>query len=413
MSENAMRETDQRAWDRALEFLKPSPKDLEHGLELHREAVVVDSFGFAPYPLTRKMVETVNRLNDEGATAAELQDRTLEMRVTEPARDAEAREQYVTAWHDAGVTGTMQTCGGASPFDKGIRHLSRFFFVWDRLPDVTRKATTSEDVRLAKKEGRHCQFISLNGLPGALSFLGPDDGLNMVDNCYHLGCRMMHLTYNTRTLIGDGCVEAANAGLSDWGREVVARMNQVGIIVDTPHSGKQTTLDAAHASTAPMAASHTAAQSVYFHDRGKSDEEIKAIAETGGFVGVCAIPYFLAEWGKITSLLEHVAHIAKLVGVEHAAIGTDVGCMPDMPEGVELKPYPKTRSKNRNWRPEHMPTNPEVRAECSTGSLRWTNWPLFTVGLVQRGFSDDDIRKIIGGNVLRVLDDVAKCAEGT
>ena len=409
MTDNAMSRANETAREKALDLLKPSTADLEHGLELHRESLVVDSFGFAPYALTRRMIEAINELNDQGVSADDLRDKLLEMRVCEVVSDPEAREQYVTAWRDSGVTGTMQTCGGATPFDKMVRHFSRFFYIWDHLPEVTQKAIRSDDVRQAKAEGRHCQFISLNGLPGAHIQNGPDEGLKMVDNCYRMGCRMMHLTYNLRNLIGDGCVEPADAGLSGWGQEVVERMNQVGILVDTPHSGKQTTLDAARASTAPVAASHTAAQSVYFHDRGKSDEEIKAIAETGGFIGVCAIPYFLAEWGTIVSLIDHVEYLTKLVGVDHVTIGTDVACTAHDPEGIELKPIPAAAAKKRNWRPEHLPKNPEVHNECRTGSLRWTNWPLFTVGLVQRGYSDVDIQKIIGGNVLRVLDEVARC----
>ena len=398
------------ARERALDLLKPTKGELEHGLELHRESLVVDSFGFAPYALTRKMIETLNQMNDEGATSAQLGDRMLEMRVTEPADDPEARAQVEAAWEASGVTGTMQTSGGGGPVAAGLRHFARFFYISDRLPEFTRKATTPEDVRKAKDEGRHCQFISMNGLPGQHEIPEMDAALNMVNTFYHLGCRMMHLTYNLRNIIGDGCVERANAGLSEFGREVVERMNQVGILVDTPHSGRQTTLDAAHCSQAPVAASHTVCEAVFRHARGKSDEEIKAIADTGGFVGICCIPTFLGEAGTIVSVLDHLDHLVKLVGVDHAAIGTDVACTPSDPEGVELKPYPKTKSKNRNWRPEHRTYVPGVSEECRTGSLVWTNWPYFTVGLVQRGYSDADIQKIIGGNVLRVLAEVANCS---
>ena len=406
-----MKQRIEDAREKALSLLKVTPAQVEHGLELHRESLVVDAFGFAPYAFTRKMVETLNQLNDEGATADELSDRMLEMRVTESAHDPEAREQVAMAWEASGVTGTMQTCGGAGPVESVMRHFARFFYDWDQMPDLVQKATRPDDVKKAKEEGRHCQFISLNGLPGAFHVGDLDAGLRMVDTFYHLGCRMMHLTYNLRTLLGDGCVERADGGLSEFGHEAVERMNEVGILVDVPHSGRQTTLDAAKASRVPMAASHTACQSVYDHARGKSDEEIKAIVETGGFVGICCIPHFLGERGTIVDLLDHVDYLVKLAGVDHAAIGTDVGTVPPAPEGVKLNPFPRSRKKERNWRPEHRPVSPEVSEECRTGSLMWTNWPCFTVGMVQRGYSDQDIQKIIGGNVLRVLDDVAKCAK--
>ena len=407
---NAMEAMNQKAREKALALLQPTPAQLEHGLELHKESLVVDAFGFAPYSLTRRAIEALNRLNEQGSTLEAWQDRRLAQRVLDKAHDPEAREQCAIAWRDAGVTGTMQTCGGQEAVSKTIRHFSRFFYVWDRMPEQFQKATTSEDVRQAKAEGRHCQFISLNGVPG-LHEVEPDAVLDMVDNFYHFGCRMMHLTYNLRNVIGDGCVERANAGLSEFGREVVQRMNEVGVLVDTPHSGRQTTLDAARASQAPVAASHTACQSVYAHDRGKSDEELKAIADTGGFVGICAIPYFLAQAGTIVDMLDHIDYLVRLVGADHAAIGTDVGALPDKPEDLKVKGFPGPRPKNRNWRPEHISSSPKVSDECRSGSLRWTNWPYFTVGLVQRGYSDDDIRKIIGGNVLRTLDEVARCAD--
>ena len=186
------------------------------------------------------------------------------------------------------------------------------FYDWDRMPDIVQKATHPDDVRKAKEEGRHCQFISLNGLPGGFNVGDLDAGLRMVDTFYHMGCRMMHLTYNLRTLLGDGCAERADGGLSEFGREVVERMNQVGILVDVPHSGRQTTLDAARASSVPMAASHTACQSVYDHARGKSDEELKTIAGTGGFVGICCIPHFLGERATIVDMLNHLDYLVPI-----------------------------------------------------------------------------------------------------
>lgn len=399
-----MREHIEKLHARARDLLKPTKAEVEHGLELHRESVVVDAFGFAPYSQTRKTIETFSRLHDEGWTAAELRDKMLEMRVTEQGHDPEAREQYETAWRESGVTAIMQQSGTIP------RHFARFVYIWDQMPELVQKATHSEDARKAKQEGRHCQFLSLNGLPEAPAGIHP---LDMVDTAFHFGVRMAHLTYNLRNLIGDGCVERANGGLSEFGHEVVERMNKVGVLVDTPHSGRRTTLDAARASSAPVAASHTSCCSVYYHDRGKTDEEIKAIADTGGFIGIYCIPTFLAEAGTLVDMLNHIDYAAKLVGVDHVAIGTDTGTLPPEPPGVELKPYPKARVRQRLWRPEHRTNVPGGGDECRTGSLAWLNWPYFTVGLVHRGYSDNDIRKIIGGNVLRVLDDVQRHAGRT
>ena len=398
------------AWEKALAALNPTPSELEHGLELHRESVVFDAFGFAPYTRTRRMYEETNRLIEEGAPAGVIQDRMMERRFCDAACDEQGREQYKTAWERSGVTATMQTCGGQGRVAGGLRHLSRFFMVWDALPDFVRKGICSQDVRDAKEAGRHCQFISMNGLAG-LHELPPDDVLNMVDVLHHMGMRMMHLTYNVRNIIGDGCIEPADAGLSDFGREIIERMNDVGVIVDTAHTGRQTTLDAAGASRAPMVASHTVCDALFRHDRAKDDEEFRTIAATGGFVGIAAVPTFLAEVGKLPELLDHIDYAVKLVGAEHVAIGTDAWSHPDEPEGIELKPLPPAgQRKNRLWRPEHRVHVEGVSEDIQNGTLRWTNWPLYTVGLAQRGHSDDAISGIIGGNVVRVLDDVARCA---
>jgi len=398
------------AWGRALDALKPAPAQLEHGLELHRESIVFDAFGFAPYTYTRRMVEEANRLIDAGALAEVIQEQMQERRFCDAAADEEGRAQYQASWERSGVTATMQTCGGQAPVAKAMRHLSRFFMIWDAMPDFVRKGTTSQDVREAKAAGRRCQFISMNGLPG-LHELAPDDALNMVDVMHHLGMRMMHLTYNVRNVIGDGCIERANAGLSEFGREVIERMNDAGVMVDTAHTGRQTSIEAARASRAPVVASHTVCDALFHHDRAKDDEQMKIIVDSGGFVGMAAVPTFLAEAGKLPHLLDHIDHAVKVIGAENVAIGTDAWSYPDEPEGIKLKPMPPNARKNRMWRPEHRVYVEGVSEDIQTGTLRWTNWPLYTVGLVQRGYSDEQIRGIIGGNVMRVLDAVAKAAK--
>ncbi|NQT15527.1 MAG: membrane dipeptidase, partial [Planctomycetes bacterium] len=217
---------------------------------------------------------------------------------------------------------------------------------------------------------------------------------------FQLGIRMMHLTYQRRNMIGDGCGEPGNAGLSDFGGSVVEEMNRVGVIVDVAHCGWRTSLDAAKLSQRPMVASHTTCAGLYEHIRSKPDELIRAIADTGGYVGICAIPSFLREKGDISRMLDHVDYVAKKFGPERVTIGTDVAYT-SRNAAAENKKLPKRAKARAEWRSlwpdDSYVTSPEARQ-----SLAWTNWPLFTVGLVQRGYSDDDVRKIIGGNVLRV-----------
>ena len=154
-----------------------------------------------------------------------------------------------------------------------------------------------------------------------------------------------------------------------------------------------------------MCASHTVACALNEHMRGKPDDVIRAIADTDGFVGICAIQEFLGRTGDIAALLDHIDYVVKIAGVDHVAIGTDRPCRsPRFKSAQKRAGLPET--PRRPWRylwPEGcMDRQPEWDEPARMFSLDWTNWPLFTVGLVQRGYTDDDVRKIIGGNVLRV-----------
>lgn len=227
------------------------------------------------------------------------------------------------------------------------------------------------------------------------------DELRLIRIFQELGVRMMHLTYNRRNPIGDGAGESNDGGLSDFGHAVVAEMNRLGVVVDVAHSGWRTSLEAAKASKKPIVASHTACAGLYKHFRGKPDETVKAICDTGGLIGLCCIPRFLGGAGDLGAFLDHLDYAAKKFGADHVAIGPDIAYVSRNDE-TERARIPKwSRSTATHW--EHLwPADnfqPQPHAERS---LAWTNWPLFTVGLVQRGHSDEAIRKILGENVLRV-----------
>jgi membrane dipeptidase len=273
------------------------------------------------------------------------------------------------------------------------------------------QAGSSDEIREAKSGDRTAAMWSVNGPPGLGAEGDIDAKLEALETWYHLGVRLMHLSYNRRNMVADGCTEPANGGLSEFGREFVRKMNEVGLIVDTPHSGKQTTLDAAAVSEKPVMASHVGVEGVFpGHPRCKSDEELKAIAGTGGLIGIYAVPSLLGPDADVALMLDHLDYAAKLIGVEHVSIGTDICYMRLWPE--DLKPYPKKPEdylRAGGWKKEHMQYASNAHLD---GSLAWTNWPLYTVGLVMRGYADEDIRKILGENLMRVLDANRPAHEG-
>ncbi|MFO7947451.1 MAG: membrane dipeptidase [Armatimonadota bacterium] len=388
----------------ALDALQPSEADLEHGLELHEHSLVCDSYGFAP----RAAIDgdEMARAIEEGASEAELKDMREDMTMTRWATDEREKAEFMEAWEAAGVTCIMQNAGEEGQSVKRmVKRLARFTWATDLMSDFITRAITPDDIVEAHENGKRCLYFSTNGVPLDEQWVSVEEELRYVRIFFQLGARMMHLTYNRRNMIGDGCAEPANGGLSDFGREAVRKLNEVGIIVDCAHSSWQTSLDAAHTSELPMVASHSGAAAVNAHHRCKPDEVIKAIVDTGGYVGVCCIPAFLGGTGDINALLDHVDYIAQNFGPDHVTIGTDVAYTPPTydEEVAKLPDRPSTREEFRTlWEPDDPLHDPEWRKPEMKDSLAWTNWPLFTVGLVQRGYSDEDIQKIIGGNCLRV-----------
>ncbi len=383
----------------ALQILKPTKKQLEHGLELHGDLIVFDAYGFAPRAALDG--DAFAAAVQAGASQVELQDLREEMSMTRCVTDPREQAEFKQAWEAAGVTCIFQNAGeeGQDPL-RLLKRLARFTFVTDMMRDFVSKAVTPDDIVTAKKQKRHCLYFSGNGVPLTQHWVSVPDELRYLRIFFQLGIRMMHLTYQRRNMIGDGCAEKANAGLSDFGRTVVAEMNRVGVIVDVAHAGWQTSLEAAQLSERPMVASHTTCTSLYRHIRSKPDDVIRAIADTGGYVGICCFPRFLRGKGDINSLLDHIDYVVKKFGVDHVAIGTDTAYS-SRNSAAENKKIPKLSRKRTEWR-SLWPADPYVTTPEARDSIAWTNWPLFTVGLVQRGYSDADIQKIIGGNPLRV-----------
>jgi len=387
----------EQARSAGLKSLKPNERELEHGLRLHAESLVFDAYGFAPRAALD--ADALRQAYDAGASDAELQDMREETGMIRCVADPIERAEFETAWRAAGVTCIFQNAGeeGQDPL-RLLARLARFTFVTDTLRGFMSRAAAPDDIEAAKKSGKYCLYLTGNGVPLNQRWATVEDELKHIRVFFQLGIRMMHLTYNRRNMLGDGCGEAADGGVSDLGRAAIAEMNRTGVIVDVAHSGWRTSLETAKASSRPMVASHTAAAAVNKNIRCKPDDVVKAIAETGGYVGVCCIPSFLG--GGITAFLDHIDYLVRKFGADHVAIGTDVAHA-SPPRPGDGQPRGQVR-KSRTRFEALWPKGTLEGATDPQRTLAWTNFPLFTVGMVQRGHSDDDIRKILGGNVLRV-----------
>jgi membrane dipeptidase len=401
VKKHSVNEKMKEAWEVALKILKPNQRDLKRGLEIHANSIVIDAYGFAP----RSAIDgdIVKAAIEEGASNIEIRDMIENMEMTRCVSDPVERIEFISAWEAAGVTCILQNAGEeGQDIRKLIKRLAHFTYVTDMMRDFIQKAVIPDDIVAAKKQNKHCLYLSANGVPLPQDWVSVEEEIRYIEVFFQLGIRMMHLTYNRRNMIGDGCGEPTDGGLSDFGRRVVKEMNRVGVIIDVSHCGWQTSLDAAKYSEKPIVASHTGCYSIHKHYRCKPDHVIEAIAKKGGYIGICCIPRFLG--GDIKRMLDHINYIAENFGVDHVAIGTDVAYVSRNAtrEYEKLPKQPKRRSPWESlWPPDEFETTLE-----QTLSMAWTNWPLFTVGLIQLGYSEEDVRKIIGGNVLRVAQSV-------
>ncbi len=385
----------------ALGILKPSRSELDRGLKLHAESVVFDGYGFGP----RAAVDgdALAAAVEAGASEVELKDLREEMTMTRFVTDPVQQQEFRDAWRASGVTCVFNNAGeeGQDPL-RLIKRLARHTYTTDLMRGFVFKAAVPGDVVTAKRDGRHCFYLTGNGVPLTQQWLSVEDELRYVRVFYQLGIRMMHLTYQRRNMIGDGCGEKSDAGLSDFGRRAIEEMNRIGVIPDCAHSGWKTSLEAAQASSRPVVASHSTCAAVYPHFRSKPDNVIKAIVDSGGYIGICCIPRYLGGSGDITALLDHIDYVIKKFGPDAVSIGTDVSYTSQLSASEQAKVPNRGRRREEFrmlWPKDDFKTTREMNE-----SIAWTNWPLYTVGLVQRGHSDEVIHKVIGGNVMRVIE---------
>ena len=386
----------------ALNDLKPTEKELQHGLELHKEAFVFDAYGFMP--LAGDKCPRLDQLIREHAGRDELL-LAYEEHMMNGAYESNPalRKALAEVWEYAGVDCVFQNSGvEGNSIDGLLKRLSFYTYITDLMPELYERAVFPSQLAGIKDRGHKALYMTTNGVPIPERLVSPQEALSHIGVFAKLGVRMMHLTYNRRNLIGDGCAEKSNAGLSDFGRMVIEEMNRTKVIPDVAHSGLQTSYDAAVVSRKPVVASHTVAGGLSTHYRSKSDKVIEAIKKTGGYVGICAYPAFLQGDLSFNVFLDHIDYVAKKFGVDHVAIGTDHGtCIqPWKPENGSLPPG--RFIWEQYWQDREKDLTCEGLAADHFDALSWTNWPLFTVGLVKRGYTDEEIRKIIGGNVLRV-----------
>ncbi len=258
-------------------------------------------------------------------------------------------------------------------------------------------AKSAEDIRRNKANKKHSFFFFCQPQPG----WGLTTDLKQLEKAKKAGLTSLMLTYNRMDLAGVGCIERVDAGLSYLGVDIVKACEALEIVVDVSHCGKATTLDACRIAKKPVTSNHTCAEAIYASNRAKSDEEIKAIAATGGLIGIVAVPFFISEQNRptIEVMLDHIDHVCDLVGWQHVGIGSDWPFQ--APAEVANIGFMGISEEMGFRKEDNLDTSNEVRGFEDSRCMRNVSR-----GLVKRGYQDEQIAGILGENYMRVLSEI-------
>lgn len=295
------------------------------------------------------------------------------------------------------TVGTVGTMPPLSAFEKALRSIAYWDAQIARAPTVFAAVRGAADLDAAAASGRTGLIY---GLQDGVAF---EDDLGRLDALHRFGIRVIQPTYNRRNLLGDGSMEPADAGLSRTGLDAIARMNELGILVDLSHCGRRTAADAIAASKRPVAFTHAGCAALAPHPRNRSDAELRAVADGGGVTGIFVMPY-LAKGRQPTAadVIAHIEHALKVAGSDHVAIGTDGVVSPTAmtPEFVE-----RFRGIVRMRREQGIAASDET--EDGYLFAQDLNEPrrLAMIGerLRARGHALDVVDKVLGGNFARAL----------
>jgi membrane dipeptidase len=326
---------------------------MAHAHALHRRAPLVDGHNDLAWALRQQ------------APGRELE--AFDLRQAQPTlmtdiprlRDGDVGAQFWSAYVPVRQQGAAAVQGTLEQIDLIHRIIERY-------PATFALAVTADDIERIAAEGR---IASLIGVEGGHSIAG---SLAILRTYHALGVRYLTLTHSTNVPWADSATDAPRLnGLSPFGEEVVREMNRLGMLVDLSHTSPATMAHAIRVSRAPVIFSHSSARGVFDHPRNVPDDILRLLPGNGGVVMVTFVPEFLTRTRRasLAQVADHMDHVRNTAGPDHVGIGSDFDGIPTVPDGLE-----------------------DV-----------SRFPALTAELLRRGWSDDDVMKALGRNILRVM----------
>lgn len=292
-----------------------------------------------------------------------------------------------------GLTAVNCTCSILENFRQTINNIAWWQKAFTTFSDLIMPVHDTADINKAKQQNKTGIILGFQNTSAI------EDDLDLLGVFHQLGVRVIQLTYMEGNLSGQGCLERFDAGLTNFGKEVIEEMNRLGILIDLSHVGNQTALEAIAHSRRPVALTHANPKSLCDHPRNKPDEVIKAVADKGGVVGATIFPPFLPAGNRsvLADFIDVIDYLVDMIGIDHVAVGTDFTT--DQPR--EWFDWILTGRSNKGpaLQLQHPLVNPK-------GIQSAADFPNITAALLERGYESSQVRCIMGENMMQLFSQV-------
>lgn len=305
--------------------------------------------------------------------------------------------RYFGTLVEAGVTAVHATIPDVTDdLPTAIKNIAKFYKIMEGSPEA-KIALSGTDIEKAKEEGKS---VIIAGMQESIPFEG---NLDIIRIFHMLGVRVMQIAYFQQGYLGAGCAERVDHGLTDRGREAIKELNRLGILIDVSHCGDRTARDTAEASVKPIAITHSIPASLVDHPRAKSDETIRAIAQKDGVMGLTILTSFCERKDKVgieptlSDFVGLIDYVVDLVGVSHVGLGSDLA---PFWKKEEYEAWHKAFGAMRGGRKARPFEERTVEGFTISDTIKVTE------ELLKHGYSDDETKKVLGGNWLRLVKEV-------